>query len=295
MAGRYNVEPAKLLETLKGTVFKGASNEELMALVVVANEYQLNPFTRQIYAFPAKSGGITPVVSIDGWIAVMNRRDDFDGIEFEMLDKDGKPFSCTAIVRVKGRANPVKVTEYFDECFRNTDPWRAMPRRMLRHKACAQGVRLAFGLAGCYDEDEARAMAALDPVANAKPAKAAPPEPQFVAQLTDAAPAQADDQVPGAEVPPTPTLDSRPKSQGSKFKAQTPVERDLKTLRLLLQESSGSEAALLALWRNNGVIDESLASLEEVAEIKPSAIRAACDPWAKTLALLNEAKKGVAQ
>ena len=42
LAGRFNVEPDKLLGTLKNTVFKGASNDELLALVVVANEYGLN-------------------------------------------------------------------------------------------------------------------------------------------------------------------------------------------------------------------------------------------------------------
>ena len=62
MAGKYNVEPAKLLETLKNTVFRGASNDELLALVVVSNEYGLNPLTKEIYAFPAKGGGIVPVV-----------------------------------------------------------------------------------------------------------------------------------------------------------------------------------------------------------------------------------------
>jgi phage recombination protein Bet len=156
MAQRYSVEPAKLLDTLKATVFKGATNEELMALVVVSNEYELNPFTKQIYAFPAKGGGITPVVGVDGWAAILNKQKDFDGIEFEMQDdEEGKPHSCTAIIYAKSRQHPVKVTEYYSECFRGTEPWKGMPRRMLRHKALSQGVRVAFGLTGLYDEDEA--------------------------------------------------------------------------------------------------------------------------------------------
>ena len=61
MASRLSVEPAKLYDTLKSTVFQKATNEELLALVVVANEYGLNPFLKELYAFPAKGGGIVPI------------------------------------------------------------------------------------------------------------------------------------------------------------------------------------------------------------------------------------------
>ena len=156
MASRVNVEPEKLLATLKETVFKKATNNELMALVIVANEYGLNPFLKEIYAFPAKGGGIVPVVGIDGWISMMNRQPEFDGIEFEFVEgKEGKPISCTAIIYLKGRGHHVKLTEYMDECYRNTEPWNAMPRRMIRHKALIQAARVAFGFSGIQDEDEA--------------------------------------------------------------------------------------------------------------------------------------------
>ena len=156
---------------------------------------------------------------------------------------------------------------------------------MLRHKACAQGVRLAFGLAGCYDEDEARAMAATtDPLANAKPAHAEVVEPQFAA--SPAKTANPDDAPPGAEMPPVvkPELTTQAPSQ-------SPAARDIKALRGLLKLANFTDADLLDLWRTNGVIDESLSSFEEVAEVKPSVLRAACEPWAKTLAALKAAAK----
>lgn len=154
MAQRFNCEPSKLLETLKSTAFKNATSEEMMALVVVANEYNLNPFTKEIFAFPAKGGGITPVVSVDGWIRLMNSHPQMDGIEFDEVEKDGKPFSCTAIIWRKDRTRPTKVTEYFSECYRNTDPWNTKPRRMLKHKATIQCARTAFGFTGIKDEDD---------------------------------------------------------------------------------------------------------------------------------------------
>ena len=67
MAERMNLEPAKLPKALKDTVFKNASDDELLALVVVANEHKLNPFTKEIYAFPSRGGGIVPIISVDGW------------------------------------------------------------------------------------------------------------------------------------------------------------------------------------------------------------------------------------
>lgn len=157
MANRVQVEPAKLLGALKATVFKGATDEELLALVVVANQYGLNPFLKEIYAFPKKGGGIVPMVPIDGWTKIVNRQEDYDGcrFEWELEAETSQPISCTCLMRVKNRSEATEVTEYFDECYRETDPWKKMPKRMLRHKAYMQAARLAFGLSGIVDEDEA--------------------------------------------------------------------------------------------------------------------------------------------
>jgi phage recombination protein Bet len=159
MGSRFNVDPAKLHSTLKNTVFKGASDEEMLALVVVANEYGLNPLTKEIYAFPAKGGGIVPVVSVDGWNNMANSHPQMDGLEFEFEHgANGALVSCTCVIWRKDRSRPIRVTEYLSECRRNTDPWK-MEHRMLRHKALIQCVRIAFGFSGVHDDDEAREIA----------------------------------------------------------------------------------------------------------------------------------------
>ncbi len=154
MAGRLQVEPDKLLTTLKNTVWKGASNEELVALTVVANEFGLNPLVKEIYAFPAKGGGIVPVVSIDGWLRIINEHPQMDGIEATPVMDDGKLTAYTCSIHRKDRTYPTVVTEYLSECKRNTDPWK-MEHRMLRHKAVMQCARIAFGFSGIHDEDDA--------------------------------------------------------------------------------------------------------------------------------------------
>jgi len=187
MAQRLSVDPAKLLDTLKSTVFQKATNEELLALVVVANTYELNPFLKELYAFPAKGGGIVPIVSVDGWNKMLIRQPDFDGIEFEFADaEDGSLVSCTATIHIKNRSHPVKITEYLDECKRNTDPWNNMPRRMLRNRTLCQASRVAFGFSGVHNEDEAAAITVESTVMPSEP------PPKLIAPIEKPATAQAE-------------------------------------------------------------------------------------------------------
>lgn len=151
IAAKYSVDPSKMLTTLKATAFKGdVSNEQMMALLIVADQYGLNPWTKEIYAFPDRQNGIVPVIGVDGWARIINSHDQFDGMNFE---QDAE--SCTCTIYRKDRAHPIQVTEYMAECKRNVGPWQSHPRRMLRHKAMIQCARLAFGFVGVYDQDEA--------------------------------------------------------------------------------------------------------------------------------------------
>ena len=83
VAQQCAIEPAELQEVLMKTVLPtGTKPEHLMAFLAVAKQHNLNPLTREIYAFPAKSGGISVVMSVDGWNKIMNQHPQFDGIEF---------------------------------------------------------------------------------------------------------------------------------------------------------------------------------------------------------------------
>lgn len=190
MAARYNVDGSKLTETLKQTVFKGATNEQLMALCIVADQYKLNPFTKEIYAFPdSKTGGIVPVVGIDGWLRIINEHPQYDGMEV-----DCGTDACTVTIYRKDRAHATVMTEYLAEVKRNTAPWTSHPMRMLRHKAIIQCARAAFGYTGIKDPDEAeriieaeRAPVAMPRVvtveAETVKADATPPTPETAPDL----------------------------------------------------------------------------------------------------------------
>lgn len=160
LAKKFDMEPRQFLDTIKSTVMpSNATNEEVCTFLMVAREYGFNPLLREIHAFPKKGGGICTVVGVDGWAKLICGNKNFDGTEFEYeFDKNGLPVSTTCTLYRKDCQRPVKVTEYFAECSRNTDPWKTMPRRMLRHKALMQCGRYAFGLSGIVDEDEAEDM-----------------------------------------------------------------------------------------------------------------------------------------
>jgi len=62
-------ESEELITVLKATAFKGSvSDAQMSALLIVAQQYGLNPWTKEIYAFPDQNNGIVPVVGVDrGW------------------------------------------------------------------------------------------------------------------------------------------------------------------------------------------------------------------------------------
>ena len=158
VAQQCAIEPAELQEVLMKTVMPNNSKpENVTAFLAVAKQHNLNPLTREIYAFPAKSGGISVVMSVDGWNKIMNQHPQFDGIEFNhATDEKGQVVSVTATIYRKDRQRPTVVTEFLSECNTGSQPWKQYPSRMLRHAAMKQAIRLAFGLSGITPEPDAQ-------------------------------------------------------------------------------------------------------------------------------------------
>lgn len=175
-ADAYGVEANKMLQTLTSTAFRQKgdqqiTNEQMMALLIVADQYKLNPFTKEIYAFPDKNAGIVPIVGVDGWSRIINQHEAFDGMKFTAADEKVQidehhrpaPEYITCTIYRKDRSHPIEVTEYLDEVYgppfikNNTaykGPWQTHTKRFLRHKAMIQCARLAFGFVGIFDQDE---------------------------------------------------------------------------------------------------------------------------------------------
>jgi phage recombination protein Bet len=197
-ADKFGVDQGEVGNILKATAFKVkdgvVSDDQMAALMIVANEYGLNPFVKEIYAYPDKQNGIVPVVGVDGWSRIINEHPQMDGIEFRYSDETIQHKGKAAFVWVeciihrKDRAKPTVVREYFDEVVRSVSfptPWDSHPKRMHRHKTEIQCARIAFGFSGIYDEDEAARITEID-VTPGQPAAAAPAEPAARPILDDA-------------------------------------------------------------------------------------------------------------
>lgn len=161
MAERLSIDSNELYGIVLNTVMPTGNkvpqvtNEQFVSFLAVANEYGLNPLTKEIYAFPTKAGGVQPIVSIDGWLKIINDHPNFDGMEFkDQVDSNGKLISITCQIHRKDRKHPTEVTEYMNECAGTSEPWKKWPARMLRHKAAIQAARYAFGFSGIADPDE---------------------------------------------------------------------------------------------------------------------------------------------
>jgi phage recombination protein Bet len=176
-ANRFGVDEGEVMSILKSTAFKQrdgsppVTDAQMSALMIVAEQYGLNPFVKEIYAYPDKNNGIVPVVGVDGWNRIMNEHPMMDGIEFKYSDElvTHKNKNChvwiEAIITRKDRSKPIVVREYFDEVMRSVNfatPWDSHPKRMHRHKTEIQAARIAFGFAGIYDEDEAERIIEKD-------------------------------------------------------------------------------------------------------------------------------------
>jgi len=174
MADKFGVDPDKMMNALKETAFKvkdkQVTNEQMMALLVVADQYGLNPWTKEIYAYPDK-GGIVPVVGVDGWSRIINEKPELDGVDFRFSDETvtHKGIDChvwmECVIYRKDRTHPTVVREYFAEVVRKLNyptPWDTHPNRMHRHKALIQCARIAFGFVGIFDQDEAERIIEKD-------------------------------------------------------------------------------------------------------------------------------------
>ena len=170
VASELGVDQNTLHEVLSKSILPtGTKQEHLVAFLTIAKQFKLNPVTKEIWAFPDNKGGITTSISVDGYIKIMNNHPQFERIEFgREADEKGHPISFTARIYRKDRKYPTEVTEYFSDCFVETNKnWKKSPNKMLRWAAMKQCVRLCFGITGLGGEfDETGETIEPDPPDN---------------------------------------------------------------------------------------------------------------------------------
>ena len=188
MAEKFGVDNKVLYRTLASTCFRkpdgsAPTNEELVSLLIIAEKAGLNPMLGEIYAFPAKAGGIVPIVGINGWRQIAAANPAYAGVRFEVsasktsVNGIEAPEYISCFVKVRRPDGFVFESEgmaFFEEKFVGSSPaWKSQPRQMLMNKAQIQALKNAFpSCSGLYDEDDATRM--NGPAAQSAPASPAP-------------------------------------------------------------------------------------------------------------------------
>jgi hypothetical protein len=165
---RSGMSPESFVQALTQTSLSSLvvwGQVDLELLLLSAERFGVNPLGREIFLIRGDDRPDEPpmvVLGVDGWSHVLNSHKKFAGMQFAESEQlvEGVPAWIECTLHRWDRRVPTTVREYFDEVRGATQPWLTHPRRMLRHKALVQCARLAFGLVGVYDHDEAQRISA---------------------------------------------------------------------------------------------------------------------------------------
>lgn len=93
---------------------------------------------------------------INGFYEIANRHPQFDGIETEVVEEQGKLIKAVARVYRKDRGRPMTAEAFNSEYNKGYGNWKNMPRVMLSKCAEAMALRKSFpqDLSGLYTSEE---------------------------------------------------------------------------------------------------------------------------------------------
>lgn len=145
-------DDAELLDTIKQTLCKGATDAQFRMFIEVCKTTGLNPFLKEVYYVPEK--GII-MAARDGYLRVANENPQFDGMETTVeRDNNKVPIKATCRVWRKDRAHPVTCEAYFSEYKKNSPVWTQYPSAMISKVAEVLALKRSFTINGVVTEEE---------------------------------------------------------------------------------------------------------------------------------------------
>jgi hypothetical protein len=107
----------------------------------------LDPLCEEIGFTQYDDGHWQVFITIEGCSKLLNQHPQFNGLIFHQADTlvEGVPEWIECSIYRRDRIMPITVREYLIEVRSEKEIWQKMPRRMLRHRALQQCVRLAMG------------------------------------------------------------------------------------------------------------------------------------------------------
>jgi hypothetical protein len=118
----------------------------ILSLLRSMQNLQLDPLREEISFTQYDDGQWQVLITIEGCSKLLNHHPQFNGLVFNQADTqvEGLPEWIECSIYRKDRVLPTTVREYLLEVRGENAIWQKMPRRMLRHRALQQCVRLAI-------------------------------------------------------------------------------------------------------------------------------------------------------
>jgi hypothetical protein len=119
----------------------------ILTLLRMMQSLHLDPLSEEIGFTQYDDGHWQVFIAIEGCSKLLNQHPQFNGLVFNQADNlvEGVPEWIECSIYRRDRIMPITVREYLMEVRGENSIWQKMPRRMLRHRALQQCVRLAMG------------------------------------------------------------------------------------------------------------------------------------------------------
>lgn len=118
----------------------------ILTLLRTMQNLHLDPLNEEIGFTQYEDGTWQVFITIEGCSKLLNQHNQFNGLTFTQSDTfiDGVPEWIECTIYRRDRILPITVREHYLEVRGENAIWQKMPRRMLRHRALQQCVRLAI-------------------------------------------------------------------------------------------------------------------------------------------------------
>jgi len=118
----------------------------ILTLLRMMQSLHLDPLSEEIGFAKYDDSQWQVFITIEGCSKLLNQHPQFNGLVFTQADTlvEGLPEWIECSIYRKDRDVPTTVREYLAEVKGENEIWKKMPRRMLRHRALQQCVRLAI-------------------------------------------------------------------------------------------------------------------------------------------------------
>lgn len=169
------------IATIRATVAKDATNDELKMFLHLSQTYGLDPFAKEIWFIKM---GRTPTImtSRDGYLKIANNSEDYDGMVSDVVyegdtfkktvdgvehvygaNKRGAVVGAYALVYRRDKRFPSYVFAPFKDYNSGRDAWRQYPHAMILKVAESMALKRAFSLSGLVTREEMDAAQEAEP------------------------------------------------------------------------------------------------------------------------------------